>query len=394
MGKKLTQRQVDDAIAEAETYPGTLGEFYIVTTAMEDAVLQQYVMNLSGVRKAAGKFEVTLWGWQSMADQIRSCPGVMKSFYGHWWHKPSLKFITVAALLVSTIVLSGLLGSHRLEQWFAVRDANRSATVAGLQLVGATLDELEVAYGKCIDSMGGRAFVFYDQLQANCIEPIRLPLKQLYRQRDQMAGVMNAAAFIEVGTASEYLNEDFRQLLVAADMSRGFERSAVDFARSACPDPKYRVAESHEQGKLLRETGENALSVQMAQYFRMRDFAVPAIAALKARLAVASRLQNGQDVPGELVKDANSLASLLQEERSFTYKLPGSPFATARVKEMNARTLTVSGPALDPVDSAVWSQVVEEAMFKGLRGHKGDIEFLISCGLLKPAAKALENDAG
>jgi hypothetical protein len=32
----------------------------------------------------------------------------------------------------------------------------------------------------------------------------------------------------------------------------------------------------------------------MAQYSRMRDFALPAITSLKARLAVASREQNGR----------------------------------------------------------------------------------------------------
>lgn len=50
-------------------------------------------------------------------------------------------------------------------------------------------------------------------------------------------------------------------------------------------------------------------------------------------------------------------------------------------------------PVLDPVDNAVWSYTAEEAMFEGLRGHKGDVEYLISCGLLRPAAKVLENGA-
>ncbi|MFM0619772.1 hypothetical protein PQR37_37575 [Paraburkholderia nemoris] len=394
MGKQLTKKQVDDAIAAAETYPGQLDAFYIVTTAKEDAVLQQYVIDLSGVRKAAGKFEVTLWGWQSMSDQIRSCPGVMKTFYGHWWRKPSLKFIAAAVMLTTVIGFAGFLGSRRVEQWFQVRDAGRSTTVAGLQQVVSTLDQLQVTYGNCIESMAGKAFMFSGQLRDSCTKPIELPLQQLGRQRDHMAGVMNADAYAEVVAASDYLNEDFRQLLVAADMSQGFERSAVDYAKTACPNPKFRTAAAQDGSKLLRRSGEDALSAQMAQYFRMRDFAVPAIAAMKARLAVASRLQNGQDVTQDLVQKANSLASLLQEERSFSYKLPASPFATARVKQMSTRTLTVSGPALDPVDDIVWSQTAENAMFEGLHGHGGDVEFLISCGLLKPTARVLEDDTG
>ncbi|MFP3506129.1 hypothetical protein [Burkholderia sp. SIMBA_062] len=392
MGKKLTQQQIDNAIVEAETFPDTLDELYIVTTANEDAVLQQYVIGVSGSRQAAGKFPVTLWGWQSMSDQIRSCPGVMETFYGQWWRKPSLKFIASAAFVATAVGVAGMLGSHRVEQWLAATDANRRTTVSGLQQVVLTLDELQDVYVKCVESMGGKAFVFYSQLQGSCIGPIKSALLKLGRQRDQMAGVMNTDAYTEVVTATDYLNADFRQLLIAADMELGFERSAVDYAKSACPNAKLRVGTSNDQSKLLRETGENALSMQMSQYFRMRDFAIPAISALKARLAAASRRQNGQGVPGDLVKEANTLPSLLQEERDFTYKLPASPFATARAKQMSARTLTVSGPALDPVDNAVWSYTAEEAMFEGLRGHKSDIEYLISCGLLKPEAKVLAND--
>jgi hypothetical protein len=52
----------------------------------------------------------------------------------------------------------------------------------------------------------------------------------------------------------------------------------------------------------------------------MRNFAVPAISSMKARLAVASQLQRGQEVPKDLVQEANSLANLLQEEPKFSYK--------------------------------------------------------------------------
>ncbi|MGY6241570.1 hypothetical protein ACW910_29515 (plasmid) [Burkholderia ambifaria] len=392
IGRTLTKQEVDDAITDAETYPSTLDELYIVTTAKEDARLQQYVFDLGVSRKAAGKFGVTLWGWQSMSDQIRSCPGVLKTYYGHWWNRPSLKYITVAALLATVIGATGFLSSSRVAQWFAVRDASRTATIAALQQAVSTLDDLQAAYGTCLGAMGGKAFVFYRQLNGKCAGPIEDLLQRLERQRSLVAGTMDADAYTEVVTASSYLNEDLRQLLVAAKMSQGFERSAVAYAKTACSPSRSSDTVPSDAGKLLRKTGEDALSVQMAQYFRMRDFAVPAIAALKARLAVAARLQNGQELPDGLLKEANSLRQLLQGERTFVYKAPAFPFATARAKERSSRSLTVSGPTVDLVDDLVWSQTALEAMFEGLRRHKSDIEFLISCGMLKPAARTLEDD--
>lgn len=394
LGKQLTREEIDRAISEAETFPGQLDEFYIVTSAPEDRALQQYVFDLSGVRKATGQFEVTLWGWQSMTDQIRSCPGVMETYYGQWWRKPSLKYVATAAMLTTAILFVGFVGSNRVEQWFKFRDVSRSTTVAGLQRAVSTLDTLQTAYGNCLDSMSGKAFVFSEQLHNGCVVPIETSLKKLEQERDEMAGIMNAAAYSEVRTASEYLNGDFGQLLAAADMAKGLERGAVSLAKTTCPNIRYRTEGSKDVDKALRKTGEDALAEQMAQYYRMRDFALPAIRSMKARLAVASRLQSGQEIPQELVQEANSLASLVQEERQFSYKPPASPFALARAKDATARTLTVSGPAMDPIDDAVWDQTALAALFAGLRGNAGDVEFLISCGVLKPAARELENPAG
>ncbi|MGC2971855.1 hypothetical protein [Paraburkholderia aspalathi] len=391
-GKQLTTKEIDRVIKEAESFPDQLDEFYIITTAPENQVLQQYVFNLSGARKAAGNFPVILWSWQSMEDQIRSCPRVLSTYYGQWWRKPSLKYVAAAVLFTTAIGATGFVGSSRVEQWFKLRDASRDTTVAGLQQVVSTLDELQTAYGHCVDSMAGKAFIYSSGLHTSCTMPIEASLKKLDQQRDQMAGVMNAEAYGEVKTASEYLNEDFRQLLVASDMAKGLEKSAVSLAKTTCPNVRYRTEDSKDQGKLLRKTGESALAEQMAQYFRMRDFALPAIGAMKARLSVASRIQNGQDVPRDLVQEANSLGSLLQEERNFVYKLPAQPFATARIKEASFRTLTVSGESFDPVDEAVWDQTAETAIFEGLRGNVGDVEFLISCGVLKPAARELEHE--
>ncbi|EIN00475.1 hypothetical protein WQE_13721 [Paraburkholderia hospita] len=392
VGKSLTRDQIDATIIKAETYSGHVDEFYIVTTAAVDVTLQKYVLTLSEARRTAGKFRVSLWGWQSLEDEIRNCPRVLQAFYGEWWRKPSLKFSLCIILATTVIGAAGYIGSQRVDQWFVQRDVNRGKTVDGLQQVVSTLDELQGAYSKCVSSMGGKAFVFSGQLTENCTKPIDVPLSRLAQRRNQMAGIMNTDAYAEVVAADNYLNEDFRQLLVAVSMAQHLERDAVGYGKSACPNPKYRVTRSEAEARAFRKSGEDALAYQMAQYYRMRDFALPAISALKARLAIASRLQNGQGATDDLVSKAKSLPTLLQQERTFTYKLPGSPFATARVKESTTRTFTASGLSNDPVDELVWYQTARTAMFEGLRGNDGDVEYLISCGLLKPAARILEAD--
>ncbi|WP_158939778.1 hypothetical protein [Burkholderia sp. S171] len=390
LGKRLTEKNIDDAIAEAETYSGKLDEFFIVTTANDEVALQQYVIQLSSARQAAGEFSVSLWGWQSMSDQIRSCPGVLRTFYGEWWTRPSFKF--VASLIAIAVMLGsvGLVGSQRIGQLFALKDASRRTTVKGVQAVVATLEELQDAYGACISSMNGKAFVFSRRLRETCAKPVEAPLKRLQQQQDELAGIMNVEAFNEVVAANSYLDGDFRQLLIAVEMAEFFESRAVEVARNECPNSKYRIPASQGKDDGFRTSGKDALSAQMSRYFEIRDFVLPAITSLKARLAVAARMQSGQDIPSDLVQRANSLTDLLNQERTYIYKAPASPFAIARVKERSSRDITVTGPALDPVDELVWQQTALEATFEGLRGHSADIEYLISCGFLKPGAKALE----
>jgi len=195
---------------------------------------------------------------------------------------------------------------------------------------------------------------------------------------------------VTVVTAETYLNDDYRQLLIAVEMTEFFERRAVDAAKSVCPNSKYRIATSPGDVDQFRTSGKDALSSQMARYFEIRDFVIPAIAALKARLSIAARKQAGQDIPNDLLQRANSLTDLLNQERSYTYKPPTSPFATARVKERITRDFKETGTSLDPIDDLVWNQTAEEAMIEGLRGHGADVEYLISCGFLKPGARVLE----
>jgi hypothetical protein len=387
LGKRLSQETIDKAIEEAESYGGRLDEFFIVSTSDNDARLQEYVIELSTTRKAAGKFGITLWAWQSMADQIRSCPKTLQTFYGEWWRKPS--FVFFASLIVIAVIFgaSSLIFSKRAEHWFAWKDESRHTTVKELGSVTVTLEGLEEAYRNCIESMDGKAFIFSGQLQDGCVKPIETPLKRLQQQRDEFAGMMDAQSFNEVLLAKNYLDEDFRQLLIAADAANSFERGAVDFAKSSCPNPKYKTSIQADEVTAFRKSGEYALAAQMARYFEIRDFVLPSITSIKARIAIAMRAESGENIPDELVQEANALNDIVRQERAYTYKPTGAPFTTARVKQMSDRNITSSGTP-DPIENLIWQHVATEAVLEGARGNRGDVEYLIACGLFKPSARS------
>lgn len=61
--RKLTKADVTAAIAEASKFDPALKEFYILTTAPDDATVQAYVTTLNQQREAQGLFRVVVLGW-------------------------------------------------------------------------------------------------------------------------------------------------------------------------------------------------------------------------------------------------------------------------------------------------------------------------------------------
>ncbi|WP_322881690.1 restriction endonuclease [Pandoraea sputorum] len=392
LGQKLTTKDIDAMLKDVDQYGGALSEFHIVTTAGDDGELLEYVLNASTRRRAEGKCLVTFWAWQSLSDQIRLSPGMMRTFYGAWWTKPSLKFVASSVLFLALAVSAGVVSSRRIGDLFALKDAAKMQTVEGVQAVMHTLDDLEHRYSKCLSSMSGHAFAFSSELKAMCADAVKGPLDKLEGQTEALASVMNEDAYHEVVTAKRYLVEDYRRLLVAIDMAKFFESRAANIASTICYEKKdgREASKVDSTGDDLRRSGQDALSVQMDEYFRMRDFVMPAMSSLKARLAAVARVQRGQNIPADLAKTANALTGILHDEREFSYALPMSPFSTARVKSMSARDLKVHVPQPDPVEDAVWAQTAFAAMFEGLHGKDDEIEFLISCDVLTPQARQLK----
>lgn len=68
--KKLTIKEVDNEVKEAEKFRPTLKEFYILTTAAADERLQEHVRLLNVSRKKLNKFPVEVLFWSEIVRRV------------------------------------------------------------------------------------------------------------------------------------------------------------------------------------------------------------------------------------------------------------------------------------------------------------------------------------
>ena len=80
--KKLTKTDVTAAIDEASKFDPVLKEFYILTTAPDDAALQAYVATLNQKREAEGRFRVVVLGWDEIVRRATSDSDVADKHFG------------------------------------------------------------------------------------------------------------------------------------------------------------------------------------------------------------------------------------------------------------------------------------------------------------------------
>ena len=70
-GKKLTKKEVRDEVLMALAYKPALSEYFVVTTAPNDARLVQYANELMQEQKALGRdIQIYVWGWGNLSDAI------------------------------------------------------------------------------------------------------------------------------------------------------------------------------------------------------------------------------------------------------------------------------------------------------------------------------------
>jgi len=80
--RKLNKADVNSAIDEAAKFDPALKEFYILTTAPDDAALQSYVATLNQAREAKGLFRVVVLGWGEIVRRATSDSDVANKHFG------------------------------------------------------------------------------------------------------------------------------------------------------------------------------------------------------------------------------------------------------------------------------------------------------------------------
>ncbi|WP_108462916.1 tetratricopeptide repeat protein [Devosia naphthalenivorans] len=87
-GKKLTANEVREEVAKALTFKPPLKEYFIVTTAPDDAVMQELARELTAEHsQTAHPIRIQIWGWGSLEERIARDPEALKAFDpGHTAH--------------------------------------------------------------------------------------------------------------------------------------------------------------------------------------------------------------------------------------------------------------------------------------------------------------------
>ena len=81
-GQKLTEAEVRDEVAKALTFSPLLSEYVIVTTAPDDAAVQELALELSisASEHRETPVKIRIWGWGTLEREIRRHPDAIKAF--------------------------------------------------------------------------------------------------------------------------------------------------------------------------------------------------------------------------------------------------------------------------------------------------------------------------
>lgn len=79
---KLSKAEIDREVKLAEGFTPPLKAFWLLTTAPNDANLQEHVRKINIVRRASNSFEVVLLGWEEIVRRVTADPQVAAKHFG------------------------------------------------------------------------------------------------------------------------------------------------------------------------------------------------------------------------------------------------------------------------------------------------------------------------
>ncbi|EBB1561734.1 hypothetical protein HHZ41_000417 [Salmonella enterica] len=194
---------------------------------------------------------------------------------------------------------------------------------------------------------------------------------------------IDARAFDNLSAILKILREDYRQVLIASERTRSFEKNVLHNMKALCPPLK-------DKGIIdrmfieLREPAEAAQISQLEFYFVLRDFIMPSLDAVRAQVLVSTRQINNQEIPQTLMEEAKELNQLISERNNYNIEPPQVPFSLAVVKSMSSREITMTGEMPDQVEEARWADLMLGSMAFAMEGNPKEVDELVQCGLYKP----------
>lgn len=81
-GKKVTERELRKEIEKARHFTPTIREFFLVTTAPDDAEIQKIARQITQENEeSANPIDVTIWGWGNLQNLIIQYPKAIQAFH-------------------------------------------------------------------------------------------------------------------------------------------------------------------------------------------------------------------------------------------------------------------------------------------------------------------------
>lgn len=145
------------------------------------------------------------------------------------------------------------------------------------------------------------------------------------------------------------------------------------------------IAKLTEPGS--REAAQDATNAQLYFYFLLRDFVLPAMDGVKARVLLYVRSAQLAPIPRDLIKNANDLAEIQKQRNQFQFREWTNPFGVFAFKFMSSRQISMSPDEKD--EATRWNAIFLESLNRAVADRPKDIAALIACGALKRGFRPL-----
>lgn len=85
LGKEVTETELRDEWHEALTFSPPIREYFLLTTADNDAKLEELARQLAKEQKDLGRvIEFYVWGWEKICDEVIEHPDLVRAFDNSW----------------------------------------------------------------------------------------------------------------------------------------------------------------------------------------------------------------------------------------------------------------------------------------------------------------------